>query len=237
MNDNVWTKAFRSLKALYKTVKYNTPWYQKKHWEEELAKYDWNSKKLFGYDWGDPENSNDRWGNYLEIKKRLLSHVTSDTTVLEIGSLGGKWTQYILHARRIICADINELGFEYIKKKLPHDNIAFYLTRGNELRGIEDSSVDFVFSLDTLVRIPKKFIQRYFTETYRVLKPGGRIMLHLPCMLKPVSRAKGFTRLSLDEIKQYCESAHFEEMVIDQNIIIHGIILEARKPHAVAYAS
>lgn len=230
MKEDVLMRFSRSIKGLYKTCKYNLTAYQKWHWKNELAKYNWNSAKLFGYDWGDPENANDRWGNYLEIKNRMLSHITPTTCVLEIGSLGGKWTQYLLHARQIICADINELGFEYIKKKLPCDNTKFYLTKGDELHGIDDGTVDFVFSLDTLVRVPKKFIRRYFAEAYRVLKPGGIIFLHLPCTQKPVSRAKGFTRLSLKEIERYCQESNFENMVIDKNIIIHGIILQACKP-------
>ena len=221
---------FRFAKGLYKTIKYNFPWYQKSHWKNELAQYDWNSAKLFGYDWGDPEDSNDRWGNYLEIKKKLLRNIRPTATVLEIGSLGGKWTQYILHARHIICVDINELGFEYIKKKLPHENITFYLTGGDELHGVEDGTVDFVFSLDTLVRVPKTFTKRYFGEIYRVLKPGGKMLLHLPCTQKLVSRAKGFTRLSLEQIEQYCKEYNFKDIVIDKEIIIHGIILEAHKP-------
>lgn len=236
MKDAILVDFPRAVKGFLKTIKYNFPWYQKRHWKKELQKYDWNQKKLFGYEWGDPENSNDRWGNYLEIKKRLLFHISPTSTVLEIGSLGGKWTQYMVHARKVICVDVNALGFAYIKKKLPYGNISFYLTRGDELEGIANNTVDVLFSVDTLVRVPKKFIKRYFMEANRVLKPGGRVLLHLPCTQKPVSRAKGFTRLSLKEIEQYCAESLFEDMNIDENIIIHGIILEARKSANSHYA-
>lgn len=226
---DIWKRSMRWTQGWYKMLRYNLPSFQKSHWQEELAKYDWNASCPFGYDWGDPENPNDRWGNYLQLKERLLAQVTPRSTVLEIGSLGGKWTQYVLHARRIICVDINELGFAYIKKKFPQDNITFYLTRGDELTGIADNSVDLIFSFDTLVRVPKSYIARYFKEMSRVLTSGGRIYIHLPCLEKEVSRAKGFTRLTMAEIQKYCAINQFEQVVIDNDIIIHGVIVEAHK--------
>lgn len=90
-------------------------------------------------------------GNYRKIK----------VDILDLGCVGGKWTQYMLKAHRIFCVDLCDKFFNYIRKNLPCDNIKFYKTRGNELWGIEDNSIDFIFSMDALVRVKKKYIRAY----------------------------------------------------------------------------
>lgn len=220
---------YHLIKKQYKARLYNNLPFQRSHWKEELAKYDWNLNRLYGYEWGDPEDPNDRWGNYLEVKNRILSLLNPEKTILEIGSLGGKWTQYFLEAKNIICVDINELGFEYIRKKLPCDKISFYLTKGDELRGIENSSMDIVFSMDTLVRSPKKIIYSYIKEAGRVLRPYGQIFLHLPCKEIKGSRDKAFVGLTLKEIINCCKKNAFEIIRIDKELIKHEVILQAAK--------
>lgn len=221
---------FQKFQNYYKHAQLRRISFQRKHWRKQLAQYDWDNSRLYGYDWGDPEDSNDRLGNYLELKNRLIALTTPQTTILEIGSLGGKWTQYIRHAHKIICADINDLGFEYIKKKIHQDNIEFYLTKGDELYGIADQSVDVIFSLDSLVRAPKRCIKNYFKESARVLKQSGVIFFHLPCNEIEFSKKKGFTNLSLNALCGFCKDNKFEQVNIDMGILKHGVLLQAVKP-------
>lgn len=228
-----WNRLFKHFKQVvhrrWQQMKYNNIVCQRILWRRELAKYDWKSDQLFGYDWGDPENPHDRFGNYLEVKNRLLNCFTKENVVLEIGSLGGKWTQYLLEAKSIICVDINDLGFEYIRRKLSHPSLRFYLTKGDELNGITDNSVDLIFSMDCLVRVPKRYLSRYFIEMCRVLKPGGHVFLHLPSMTRPESSRRAFVDLSLDEIHRFCNQNGFKKVSIDEEVISHGVILEAVK--------
>ncbi len=210
----------------------NTPFFQKTHWRDEILNYDINIERLYGYDWGDPNEAETReldgriLGNYLKIKNDYLTPMINDCTVLEIGSCGGKWTQYMLNAQHIICVDLNDEFFNYIKGHIPCDNITFYKTSGNELAGIENHSVDFIFSMDTFVRIPKKSIFDYFKEFARVLRPGGKICLHLPCNDIPGSVERKFIDLSGGEIKTLCISNGFKDYDIDEQTIKHGIILK-----------
>lgn len=146
---------------------------------------------------------------------------------MDIGSLGGKWIQFLLSADRIICVDINDLGFEYIRRKLPTEKITFYLTEGNELTGIPTGTVDVVFSMDTLVRTSKQTIREYIFESARVLREGGSIFLHLPCEEQPDSRSRAFAPLRLREIERFCRDAQFTQIRIDKQVIKHGVICEA----------
>ena len=203
--------------------------FQRSHWEDQLKQYDWDDQKLYGYDWGDPENDQDPLGNYAAIKSRVTNLLTPEKTILEIGSLGGKWTQYFLKAKEVICVDLNEVGFKYIEQKMPSDRLRFYLTKGDELRGINGNSVDIVFSMDSLVRTPRKYLFRYFKEIHRVLKPSGRMMIHLPFIEKEGSASRGFINLTAEEIRRWCRKAKLKIVDIDKKTIEHGIILEATK--------
>jgi len=82
--------------------------FQSLHWREELENYDWQSDEIYGNVWGNPEDPNDRWGNHVSIRNRLIGFARPDKVLLEIGSLAGKWTQYLLASKRIICVDLNE---------------------------------------------------------------------------------------------------------------------------------
>jgi SAM-dependent methyltransferase len=53
-------------------------------------------------------------------------------------------------------------------------NVDFILGHGNDLPGIADRSVDFVFSYIVLQHVPdQEIVKNYLRETARVLKPGG----------------------------------------------------------------
>ena len=70
----------------------------------------------------------------------------------------------MLHAKKIICVDINEYFIDYIKSNFPKEALrkfSFYVSSGNDLNGVKDCSCDLVFSMDSLVRVEKKFIYNY----------------------------------------------------------------------------
>jgi len=112
----------------------------------------------------------------------LLLPYIDGLTVLELGCLDGKWSQYIVpRAGRSVLVDLDERMKVLLRKRLGTDQFEFYQTSGSELSGIQDNSVDFVFSMDTLVRVRKPLIRRYFREFARVLGSDGKAVVHLPC--------------------------------------------------------
>lgn len=210
-----------------KRKKFNFLKMQKKHWAE-MFNANWNDE--FAYEWGNPDNANDFYGNYSLLKDKLQEMINKETVILEIGSFSGKWTQYMLDAKTVICVDIIKESLEYLRNKFNQiNNIEYYLTSGNELTGINSDSVDLIFLMDTLTRTEKKNISAYFSEFTRVLKTNGKIYIHLPCIEKEYSLHKGFTNLTIKEIELLCANTSIKIIEIDKNIIKHGVMLYAQK--------
>lgn len=214
--------------------KRNTIQFQRTHWTNAIIK-DKSKNRLYGYEWGDPdeENTKDRdgllLGNYFLIKKYYLQPFVKDAVVLEIGSGGGKWTQYMKQAKRVICVDLSQEILNHIKNRLGWKNLSFYKTNGDELKGISNSSVNFIFSMDSLVRIEKSALKNYFREINRVLKDNGEVCLHLPCNSSQGSVDRGFTDLSMKDIRAFCLNNNLEIITLDMKHITHGVMLLARK--------
>jgi len=201
---------------------------QKYHWDNHLRDFYEQGKDFdnYGYEWGNPNVSNNLLGNYLSIKEKLISLINKDIKVLEIGTLGGKWTKYMLNAKEIICVDINKYFIEIIKKRFEDFNakIEFYVSSGNELDGIKEDSIDLIFCMDTLVRVEKGYIFDYIREISRVLKKEGKAIIHLPNSDVKYSKNMNFTELNTEEI-QSTLSKYFKNFNLDSNTISHGTLV------------
>lgn len=201
---------------------------QEEHWRKALPRY----SKTNSTAWGDPKKIDAELGNYPEILRLISTHIgsmdKSTKTALDLGSYDGKWTFALTQADKIICCDLFSEGFDIIKTKHPNLNLEFILTDGCSLNGVENSSIDLIFSMDTLVRVKKSDIWKYFNEFKRVLKPGGKAIIHLPLVTKYGSFEKMFTPLFPWEIKKISQKT-FSQYRIEDTIIKHGIILIGAK--------
>ena len=82
--------------------------------------------------------------------------------------------------------------------------------------------------MDTLVRVEKEYIYDYFKEMKRVLRPGGKIICHLPNSDIADCQERRFTELSSAEINKQAQK-YFSNYTIDSSTIVHGSILFATK--------
>ena len=192
------------------------------------------NSELFGYDWGDVNDKKSRLGNLLHIKNTLQKKYIATPPCWKLEHQAGDGRDVcrcMLHAKKIICVDINEYFIDYIKSNFPKEALrkfSFYVSSGNDLNGVKDCSCDLVFSMDSLVRVEKKFIYNYFKEMYRVLKDNGEVIIHLPNIDVKGSKDRNFTRLNTKEIKNIGNN-YFKEYYIDYDTINHGILLFGKK--------
>ena len=147
---------------------------------EELHHF-WNNV----YDWsryhGDEWSA--RWGGpdvqwYWSIYPRIRQHLPA-STILEIGPGHGRWSHYLReHCQTLILLDISETCIHACKERFGSDNMVYRVGDGKRFPSIEDASVDFVFSFESLVLSELDVLEAYLSELERVLKPGAKAFLH-----------------------------------------------------------
>jgi SAM-dependent methyltransferase len=113
----------------------------------------------------------------LEVLQPFLGTVD---VLLEIGPGGGRWTQVLLpKANKLIAADPSPSMLSLLRKRFGNDpKLECVLIDGNGLKPIKDHSVDAGFSYDVFVHLEQWDIYNYLCELKRVLKPGGKALIH-----------------------------------------------------------
>jgi ubiquinone/menaquinone biosynthesis C-methylase UbiE len=141
-------------------------------WNE---KYHWSAQ---GDEWSE------RWGSaeqqwYSLILPRIYHYLPADH-ILEIAPGQGRWTQFLMrYAGVMSLVDLSENCIEYCRKRFAgDDHLRFFVNDGRSLDVIQDQSVDFVFSFDSLVHAEFDVMQGYLSEIQRVLRPGGHAVIH-----------------------------------------------------------
>src|SRR3954468_2896420 len=97
------------------------------------------------------------WGGtpslwYGALLPRIHSFVPPGT-ILEIAPGYGRWTQYLKNlCDELVIVDLTEGCIEHCRERFADaDNIEYHVNDGRSLEMVEDGSVDFVFSFDSLV--------------------------------------------------------------------------------------
>tara|TARA_S200000501_G_C20682540_1_gene681429 strand:+ start:140 stop:829 length:690 start_codon:yes stop_codon:yes gene_type:complete len=224
------TKVINYLRIKIERIKlstgyYNTHYMQKK-WTEIAIK---NDQRGLPRAWGKQLDKEDVLGDYLKIRDEFLLPKIINKTVLELGCLDGKWSKHIVpNAKHTFLVDLSKDILPVLLKEIKsnRNNFTFYETKGNELQGISNKTIDFIFCIDTLVRVGRNSIRKYFSEFKRVLKEDGKMLIHLPCNAQELSVNNHFTNLSLNEIKKFQYENSFNDFHIDTKTINHGVLLK-----------
>lgn len=142
----------------------------------------WNSAEKFGNDGG--ELWSHAWGGtahlwMVTLLPRLAPFLPS-RNLLEIAPGFGRVSAYLeAFAENYIGVDLNEVCVEACRDRFqekPH--MSFYENDGKSLPMVGDSSVDLIFSWDSMVHVQIDALYPYFLEFARVLKPGGYGFIH-----------------------------------------------------------
>lgn len=137
--------------------------------------YDWS--RYHGDEWSA------RWGGadvqwFWAIYPRIRQHLPA-ATILEVGAGQGRWSERLReHCDLLILQDISERCIHMCKQRLGEEGVLYRVSNGRELSGVEDASVDFCFSFESLVLVESDVLGDYLAELKRVLKPGGTAFWH-----------------------------------------------------------
>jgi SAM-dependent methyltransferase len=100
--------------------------------------------------------------------------------ILEIAPGYGRWTQFLqIQCASLIGIDLAQSCVEHCQKRFGDcRNLEFKVNDGRTLQMLDDASIDFAFSFDSLVHADADAMSSYVSELARVLKPGGVAFIH-----------------------------------------------------------
>ena len=141
--------------------------------------------------WGEADGWEDdgvkwsgRWGGtdvewWASIFPRIRTFIPAPT-ILEIAPGYGRWTQYLKgFCDQLIAVDVTPACIERCKQRFASDShVRCYLNDGKSLAMVEDRSIDFAFTFDSLVHVESDVIAAYLQQLAKKLKPGGYAFLH-----------------------------------------------------------
>ena len=124
--------------------------------------------------------------------RTLQSFVHPQARVVDLGCGIGRVIRPLApHVREIVGVDVSEemiaRARDYLRG-IPNQRVV--LTNGRSLPGIDDGSVDFLYSLLCFIHVDRRSAFRYFGEIERVLAPDGRALLQFHNILSPQGLAK-----------------------------------------------
>lgn len=168
--------------------------------------------------------------------------------LLEIGPGGGRFTEVLLtRCARLIAADTSPHMLEQLRQRFPGDDrLDIQLLDGQGLHQLADDSIDCAFSYDVFVHLQHWDIYNYLTELNRVLKPGGKAVIHhsnllselgwkhflrdLPMQLNQHKRYGSFIANTPELMREFITRSGLECVRTDTETVRRDCITFIRKP-------
>jgi SAM-dependent methyltransferase len=178
----------------------------------------------YGDRWGDPETSY----KLTSIRSRFLTpFIKSGQTALEIGSGGGRFTQYLLPFNRVYCVDINKEMFDYLRKRFPSaNNLEFITSGGCDIPDVPPDSVDFVWSFGTFVHIEEPELVGYLKAFKPLLKSDARLTLHYTDKNKPeAQRQKVLAQMTRERMHELLADQGYRIIDEDADTLDHSNVI------------
>lgn len=146
----------------------------------------WTDREFYALGESDWRDFDARWQRYGFVRGAFV----------EIGCGAGRITKQLAGTFESGYAlDVSEDMIRYASSRVSVSNVSWRLTQGLGIP-VEDNSVDAVFSCHVFQHLPSTGAGfAYFQEIFRVLKPGGTLMVHLPIHNFPAMVSQKFTSL------------------------------------------
>ncbi len=181
-------------------------------------------KKVYGLQWGDPENS----GPQIFLRDRyVLPYIKPDQVGLEIGPGGGRWTRYMLGFKKLYVVDYYPELLRELRGRFDLPNMQFIVNHGTDFPGVPEHSVDFILSIACFVHLEPHLIAAYLKSMKGILKPGGKVFITYSDKTKVGAQLNAtFTENSPELMREMVTEAGFRIVEEDSTVLWNsGIVL------------
>jgi SAM-dependent methyltransferase len=183
---------------------------------------------IYGLEWGDP----DFVPPLRYVRDHfLLPYLSPNTTVVEIGPGGGRWTRYMLSVRRLYAVDYHQELLDDLKSSFNRANITFVKNHGDDFPGIPEQSIDFLFSFGTFVHLDLDIIDRYLCNMKPLLKPTANVVIQYSDKTKPLCvGADSFSDNDPDKMRNLVERHGYSVLEEETKTIWHSSVIRFGLP-------
>lgn len=178
-------------------LKTNSEWLEWGRRDPLFGVASWKTKEAGGSTpWTDEEFYALGASDWKDFEEHWRRYGYTAGTFLEIGCGAGRITkQLALAFKRGHALDVSKDMIGYASRNVTTGNVEWHETQGLTI-ALDDDSVDAAFSCHVLQHLPSmKAGYDYFREVFRVLKPGGTLMIHLPIHSFPTAVSLKFSAL------------------------------------------
>ena len=178
---------------------------------------------LYGLQWGDPDSLE----TLQRVRDQYLAPLLSpESTVVEIGPGGGRWTRYLLGVKRLYAVDFHQELLDELAKNFDQPNIVRIKNSGSDFPGVPSASADLIFSFGVFVHLDLPIIESYLSEMRRILKPDGVAFLQYSDKSKPAALKNSAFSDNTPEIMRGLLNDHGYQIVReDTEILWHSSIV------------
>ena len=182
------------------------------------------SPPLYGLEWGDP----DVVPPLTFIKERyVLPYVNRQHTALEIGSGGGRWTRYLLGFETLYAVDYHQELLDELKRNFGrHPHIRFVKNHGTDFPGIDQHSIDYLFSFGTFVHLDFHLIEAYLLAIRSIIKPEGNVVIQYSDKRKVMAQInEGFSDNTPEQMREAVRQAGYRILEEDTTSLWHSSVI------------
>jgi SAM-dependent methyltransferase len=141
---------------------------------KQWADYEWTAD---GHEWTIGYGGTDAaWENV--VLPRIRGFLPADR-ILEIAPGFGVWTERLRpFAKSMTLVDLTPRCIEHCRAKFGEQVMTYVVNDGRSLDGVQDDSVDFVFSWHSLVHAEQDVMRDYVVQLGKKLRVGGAGVIH-----------------------------------------------------------
>jgi SAM-dependent methyltransferase len=182
------------------------------------------ARPLYGLEWGDPELV----PPLAFIKERyVLPYVDARHRAVEIGPGGGRWTRYLLGFETLYAVDYHQELLDELKRNFGRQrNIRFIKNSGTDFPGVDEHSIDYLFSFGTFVHLDFDLIEAYLAAMRPILKPAANVVIQYSDTTKIMARIiEGFVDNSPDRMREAVRRVGYRILEEDTTSLWHSSVM------------